>query len=113
MKKIIKKIVIESEIWWISASLDNITFGVYLFDVGLRHVYSVLSFSERNKANIFSFNLMSNKLFSKIWQKKKEFFLNVNWSFQAAVHRIVTYSMLVYSTYLLYYHPPTEKKPKF
>ena len=45
--------------------MDNTASGAYLFNVGLRHIYSVSSFSERNKANILGFTLMSKKIFAK------------------------------------------------
>ena len=44
---------------------------------------------------------------------KKEISFNVNQSFWTTRYRRVTYSMLLYFTYLLYCLPPTEKKLKF
>ena len=61
-------IVLKTELQCKSAELDNIAQAIYLFNVGLRDIYSVLSFM-RNKANILSFTFSCKKLFSKICGK--------------------------------------------
>ena len=43
--------------------LDNIAQCVYLMNVGLKHIYSVLYFNDGNKANIFILAFRSKKLF--------------------------------------------------
>ena len=42
-------------------------------------------------------------------QINKKICFNLNQSFRTTVHSIVTYSILVYVAYLLYYFPPTKK----
>ena len=59
----VKEIILKTELYCKSDYLDNIAQDVYLFNVGLRQIYSVLSFSERNKAKILSFTISSKKLF--------------------------------------------------
>ena len=54
-----------------TANLDNIAYVFYLLNVGLRNIHFVLSFRERNKANILNFTMELTPGFQR--QVKKAF----------------------------------------
>ena len=90
----VKEIILKTELYCKSDYLDNIAQDIYLFNVGLRQIYSVLSFSEQKLKFWVSPSVQRKFLKRGKWRKK----FNVNQSFQTTMHRIVTYSKLFYFT---------------
>ena len=58
----VKEIILKTELYCKSDYLDNIAQDIYLFNVGLRQTYSVLSFSDRSK----KINIYGNRAMDKL-----------------------------------------------